>query len=404
MNQTDNNDVRMIDRQDNKTTNISEEEIERAYKDFESGSEQLHLHSLKFFVDALKSDNNKMIVTKYGKELIGFFLIMSEHGLTDEIQALALICVSLCYEHQILTLKAISKPEYIGFLINKKLMHSIPEANAVLHILSTIVSEKSKFVEIILGYDIFKIIPNLPPETEFGELVDVLLQQIVNVTPEINSIVSLIPMMLSSPNSVNVCHGLQCVNILISRNWNCFDFDDFHSTFPQFLLSENPAIASTAFSLLRKFPPNEDDIKAVLQRISNGGNISLHAISYFIDTQQLWENSPSPDLFNCIISCISKSKYNVVSRALKLLMPSLKASGLKFDSSQVQQLCNFLSDKDVSQHILPALCFIWDRIQTTDNTDWFTEEIGKYDSDIEELTSSSNDEIAELASKLLQIM
>lgn len=396
--------TRNINRQACDNDDFSSYDIKTAYQDLNSGIEDLQLVAINFFLRALDSDKNKDIIDNYQANSILYLKEISQYGSTDEIQSLALICISLFYKYKGLEVSIINDPFYIQFLIKEKLMSSIPEADAVLHILSVIADEEEDSIGIILELSFFDLVPELPPETEYGELIDIIVKQKANELPDIDKVVSLLPIMLDSQNPNNVCHALKCIEIFVTMDWDCFDFDGFHSGFPQFLLSDDEQIVATAFSLLEKITPSEDDMNAVFQCLSNGGDVSLKAMKYLIKNQELWaENIPS-DLYYCLISCVSSLKYNDVGMALALLIDSLSAPGIEFNPDQIEILSNFLNDRNSATYVIKAFCIIWDKIQANDDNSWFIEILQKHDTELEEMASCADEDVSEVASKLLEIL
>ena len=398
------NEIRNMSRQNEELKELDENKIEQALLDFQSGQDLLQLHSLKLFLTLLDSEFSDKVVKKYGSEAVIFFIDLCQYGMTPEIQNYAILCLALCYRNHNLSISAIKRPQFIEFLVQNKLFNNVQEANAALSLLSIIASESKEKIQILIDNNIFQALSNMPPECNYGELVDVILQQILEPSPVVEIIASFIPVLLQSPNPKNVCHGLQCVGIFITRGWNCFDYDGFHSSFPQFLSNENTEILSTAFSVLEKMQPSNEDLNAVLKVINRGGNNAYFPIQYLQKTLPLWKDSPPPQLIQCLVECISNSKYRIINQAMDLLSPALSASGIVITNKIIHQLLNFLQDKNLSSKILEGLLIIWDRIQATDQSQYFVNEISQYDSEIEDLLSSSNEKVANYAQKLLEIM
>lgn len=403
--ETNYDESRMKNRQTGQEEAFSDNEINKAYEDLITGLEDLQIHSLNFFISALESDKSKEIVNKYGNNAIDYFINLSQFG-SEEIQSLALSCVELFYNHGDLDVSNISNPEYVQFLIQNKLMTSIPEANKVLSILSIDAAEDDESITTMFENNILGFISELPPETGYGELIYIILPQIDQESPQINDMIILVLRMLESPNPDNICNGLKCINFFISNDMECFDFDAFHSSFPQFLLSGNELIVPLAFDILsnEKFPSNENDINAVFQCLANGGPTSLFAIKYLIKTSESWMENPPPEIFNGLMLSIPTFKYNNVEFALQLLVPSLRAPGIEFNPGQIQLLSDFLCDKSTGKFIIFALNIIWERIQSQEDNSWFTEELAKHDLEIDEMTNDQDEELSTAASRLLDII
>lgn len=405
------NSIRMKDRQVHKDSNFSNSEIDTSYTDFKTGIEDLQLHSLKFFVNALKSDKKKEILSKYDEVVTFHLKSLSENGSTEEIQSLALICLELFYSNGNLEISEISDPNYIQFLIEHKLAQSVPESNAALSLLSIIASEDDdESIELMFKFNIFNHVAELSPEIEFGELIYIILQHINEENPDfselINAIMPLIPIMIESPNVINVCNGLRCISTLLSNSWECFDFESFHSSFSQFLLADNELIVNTAFEVLsnESFPLNESDFGSVLQCLKNGGNSAIPAIKFLLNTQEKWLENPPPEIFYNAVSCLSKLKYTSVETALQLIILSLKAPGIEFNSEQIQTLSNFLGDRGTARFLVIIFNLIWERVQAKGNSDWFKGELASYDNEIEQMISYSDESVSTAASKLLDII
>ncbi|OHT13222.1 hypothetical protein TRFO_16653 [Tritrichomonas foetus] len=397
------NEARLINRHSSDTIEINDVEIQERLNDFHSGKDLLKIHALNYFMTILQTDNNDKIVKKYGNDAIIYFIDLCQYG-SDEMQTPALICLALCYRHRYINVNAINRAPFIDFIIENRLMRSIPESNAALSLLSILASEKPKSIMNMLSHNLLGIVPNMPPQCNYGELIDVILQQLHQQSAEVEIIVSLIPLLLNSPNPENVCHGIQCIGLLITRNWNCFDFDAFHANYPQFLISQDHLIASTAFNVLEKFPPNEADLEAIFQVLKNGGDLAHFPINYLTKTIEIWKKSPPPQLFGCLVECITKSKYSVINQAFSIMPASLCAPGIELNDQIVNIITQFIQDRTLAKRIVEVLCIILDRIQASGDIGWFINEIVNYDTEIEEIATSGDEKASVFATKLLEVM
>lgn len=374
-----------------------------ALADLERGNEILQKNSLETFINILESDRRDELVIKYGENLIEILCYLIEDGLTEEIQAASLVCASLCYQYRNLSSKIISRPAFILFLIENRLNRSISEANASFNLLSIVAFGSSKRIEGILQTNIFEIIASIPPVIEYGQLINVIIDGLPEIPPQIEQLCAIIIALLSSENPNNVSAGLSCIQKFIKNQWECFNIEDFHSNLPGFLQSTNAEISSTAFQILQCLPPNETDLSAVLNVLAQGGPNSYYALSFLIHTKEQWASNPPPSLFTALLCCLSQSGYKNTSLAISLLIPALAAK-IEFTPDAIKQLANLLADDQNFRYIGTALLEIWKRIQSQGNTEWFVNIIAEHADILEETLGNEEDGLMEISRALLAIL
>lgn len=386
------------------------EDINLLANDLETGEQTLQLNALREFNVLLDGDINFVdrVLIESGENTFFYFFHLAQYGLDNEAQILALICLNKAVNRRIFSIEPVGQDSFIEFLIDNRLTpdNDISAINAAIDILTIDYMEFIERRSIFPLEKIIQILSELPLEVNSGQLIEAIVNSLPQGSTLIEIIISLLSGMMNPDYPKNLNYALRSYGLLVLNGF--IDINEFISILPQYILSDNKDIVSTAFYTLEQLPVIPESIWDILiTRISQQNNIeacAVFAINYMAKKSELWMQSPPSQLFEALILCIQNNSYTCGLSALCFLEPAVKTSNYPINEEIVRLITDFLQDQSSGKYALFAICAINQKIQTSKNVDWFFSVLQDVEEDIENLAAHPDLIVASSASDLLTLI
>lgn len=388
-----------------KTDEFNFQMIELAYENLNS-DEAHQVLGIRIFDHYLDTHNKEITSSEIGKEAFFVFMHLAQHGLSPETRFRALSCLVKASMSEDADPDPLCQPQFLEFLLQILAESEVPTLNLALKLLSIAFGESSDAREFLLTNGLFLRITQNPALTEcnVGELVAMGVKYAEERTPDVDTLIHILLQLLGSNSVDNICQALAGMAEVVERQWfsSGQEFEEFHRMLPRFLTHENEDVVSAAFIALEAIPVSAEDFGAVmatLRRDDKGVNI---AMNYLKKTQEVWAQSPPPELLPALLDCIRRLPYERGRAAIQLIAPAMGSVSEDVMKQIAELVCPFVDDRLATTSVLKILVMIARALDAAppEAKTWFADAISSCTDALEALTGSANDEQAAMAQQL----
>ncbi|KAH0793203.1 hypothetical protein GPJ56_002912 [Histomonas meleagridis] len=397
------NDVRTTIQNEN-IESFNTDLVLQANLKLQSDDDNIQSEGLMEYINLLESPFEDQVMANGGREALAYFMGLSWNGCSERTQKLAIMCLSKVISDSYFDVEMVIRADFLHHLINNHLQGPPQFVNATTKLLSIVFSESSVAREIIYSTNIFDRLLQLPLECNTGELICLAVEHSDEPVPQIAQLAALMLQLLETDNFMNACYSLRCFSILISRNWNIFDFEKLHQILPRYLDCEILEVSTAAFLVLEQIPPNQNDINAVIDCMKYSNSHSHHALKYLKKSIMIWKDSPPSKLIEALQFLLEHSSFRIAQEALMLVIPALNGNSAKITPDLIKLICKFLSDTLTGKNAIATLRVIMNFMQTPENASLFKTIISEFEPEIEQFILDEDNEVANVAQELLDFM
>ena len=370
---------------------------------------QMQTHSLIYYSKGLSGSreeaerivlsNSNLVAT-----LIGFIL----YPTNEEILNLSTHCLKLITDLNLGT-EDIESPNGL----KEKLMEYISQGSSCINDALDIICYLFSNMEIredLIQKGLIDLVKSLPSEVDTSKIITLILRY-VEMSDDLVPFVEAVFSWLSTEDLTKVAQAFTILSDLLEKAKETpelqqfIDVDAVHNAALHFIPSEDPDIVKSGFRVLTSIHTmQESDLDLCISCIESNSNLLAKSACIYLKhmTQQWLEIAPER-VAKAIIGSVENKDYSSKRTMLDVLVLCLPALP-NYDEDTVNIFCELLSEREFAKTAIQALYLIAEKVRTFRGNEWFTDIIEQYADEITEYTTNPNEEIAQKASELLELL